>query len=93
MSRKAFTLLELLIVVIIIGILVAIAIPQYPKTLQKARAAEVMSNFGSLRGAMDRYWHYQIGEGGLYMQVALIMGESDEDMDEEFLLDMPNLPS
>lgn len=57
MTRKGFTLLEVLIVVIIIGILASIAMPQYLKTLEKARASEAMTNIGSIRVALDRYYY------------------------------------
>lgn len=57
MLKKGFTLLEVLIVVIIIGILVAIALPQYTTTLEKAKSAEAATNVGSLRTAIDRYWY------------------------------------
>lgn len=55
--RKGFTLLEVLIVVIIIGILAAIAMPQYINTIEKARGGEAASNIGALRSALDRYWY------------------------------------
>ncbi len=50
-STKGFTLLEVLMVVIIIGVLATLAIPQYTKTVEKARATEAYSNIGTLRKA------------------------------------------
>lgn len=60
MRKKGFTLLEVLIVVIIIGVLAAIALPQYSATLEKSKSAEAATNVGSIRTALDRYW-YQNG--------------------------------
>ncbi|MFC1667273.1 prepilin-type N-terminal cleavage/methylation domain-containing protein [Candidatus Omnitrophota bacterium] len=59
MLKKGFTLLEVLIVVIIIGVLAAIALPQYVNTIEKARSAEATGHIGALRSSMDRYWYEQ----------------------------------
>ncbi|MGE4358004.1 MAG: type IV pilin protein [Candidatus Omnitrophota bacterium] len=56
MFKRGFTLLEILVVIIIIGILATLALPQYMKTIKKARIAEATSNIGSLRGALLRYY-------------------------------------
>jgi len=66
--EKGFTLIELLVVITIIGILAAIALPNYIKAKNKAKEAEVKANCHTIQISLERYMtdnneypHYLLG--------------------------------
>ncbi|MDO5765726.1 MAG: prepilin-type N-terminal cleavage/methylation domain-containing protein [Elusimicrobiales bacterium] len=55
MTKHGFTLIELLVVVLIIGILSAVALPQYTKAVEKSRATEALTLMRSVAEAVRLY--------------------------------------
>ena len=63
-NQKGFTLIELMIVVAIIGILAAIAIPQYVKYVKRSRTAEALNHVQAAYNALaDWYANPDLGNG------------------------------
>ena len=55
-SKKGFTLVELMVVVIIVGILAAVAVPLYRSNLKRAMSSEGIALVGSVRTAERVYY-------------------------------------
>jgi len=53
--KRGFTLLELIVVIIILGILATLGFTQYTKMIEKGRTAEAKMILGSLRTAEEAY--------------------------------------
>jgi prepilin-type N-terminal cleavage/methylation domain-containing protein len=53
---KSFTLVELIIVIVIVGILASLGLKQYEQVLEKTRLAEVKMNFGIMRKTATAYY-------------------------------------
>jgi type II secretion system protein G len=56
-TSRGFTLIELLIVVVIIGILAAIAVPKFQNSKGKANAATLKSDLRNLATAQEAYFY------------------------------------
>lgn len=56
-SEQGFTLVELLIVVIILAIMSAIAIPQFSSSTEDAKVSSLETNLAELRAAVELYYH------------------------------------
>ena len=52
--QKGFTLVEVLVVVFIVGVLAAVALPQYNRSVERARTAEALSNGRVMLDSMNR---------------------------------------
>lgn len=56
MNRRGFTLIELMLVVTMIGILSAIAIPKFSETIRRAQEARTKGNLAILKSAITMYF-------------------------------------
>lgn len=56
MKKQGFTLIELVMVIVIIGILAAVAIPRFASLRSDARKAACDGNTGAIRGALSAYY-------------------------------------
>lgn len=80
--RRAFTLVEILIVVVILGILAAIVVPQFANASEEASAGTTVYELEKLRRAVDVYrarWenHLPMVEAGDGTWGALVSGDGE----------------
>jgi len=54
-NRKGFTLVELAVVIVIIGVLAAFGVPRFIKSVERSKCAESFSYLAAIRDAQERY--------------------------------------
>ncbi len=74
-NKKGFTLVEILIVVVILGILAAIVIPQFTNASESAKSSSLYTQLQTLRSQLELY---QVQHNGVYPTLAQLNANSSE---------------
>ncbi|MFA6584502.1 MAG: prepilin-type N-terminal cleavage/methylation domain-containing protein [Elusimicrobiaceae bacterium] len=61
MNKKGFTLVELAVVIVIIGVLAAFGVPRFREAVERSKAGEAFNYLGAVRSSQERY-HSRQGE-------------------------------
>lgn len=84
-TKKGFTLIELMIVVAIIGILAAIAIPKFADLIKKSKEGSTKGSLGALRSALTIYYGEQEGTYPVASLDALANRETAVSYDDDII--------
>ena len=61
-NRKGFTLVELAVVIVIIGVLAAFGVPRFLQSVEKSKASEAFNYLSAIQGSEERY----LAQNGVY---------------------------
>ncbi len=83
-GKRGFTLIELIIVIVIVGILAMVAIPKYFANIQKAKRAEAVSSMRSIREGLMGYYSVNnaFPAAGTFPFTVVVDGETVLTMDQ-----------
>lgn len=83
MKQRGFTLIEVLTVVVIIGVLVAVALPMYTRTIERSRATEAMSAIKAINDSIYAYFTERETCPVRFSQLIAALPNTNEDEDTD----------
>lgn len=74
-NKSGFTLLEVIIVIIIVGVLASLALPRFFSTVEFSKSSEALSNMGVVRQAIERCY---LSSSGTYVGCTMTTLDTDD---------------
>ncbi|MEA3428358.1 MAG: type II secretion system protein [Thermodesulfobacteriota bacterium] len=86
-NEKGFTLIEIIAVLVIMGILAAVAIPKFFDLQEKAREKAVYTAMSELKVRVNQYFAQELLDGKTFGQISYASGDVGTDIGDDFSVD------